>query len=897
MKKRFLIWLCLLTSLIVFGFIIEDEPLKKILAQLEKYSTEYPQEKVHLHFDKPYYAIGDSIWFKAYVVTGEKNQLSNISHILYVDLINDKDSVQQSLRVPLIWGLGWGSLTLPDNLQEGNYRVRAYTSWMRNFGTDYFFDKTIAIGNALSNNISTEVNYAFSKEKNGEKVLADIHYQDIDGQPIANKEVNYDVQLNSRNIAKGKGITDDKGNLKITFINNQPFILKSGKISTIIHLDKQKMASKSFPIKTTSSDVDVQFFPEGGDVLTGIRSKIAFKAVGADGLGVAISGYISDRSNNKITEFKSEHAGLGFFALDAQPEQSYKANIRFADGSEKAFNLPRILPQGYMLSASNIDPENLIIRIAVTPELISQGDLTLVAQSNGVVKYVSKTKLDKSIVGATVPKKRFPTGILQLTLFSPQGEPVAERIVFINHDDPLNITLKTDKTTYQKRGKVKLTLDAKDRDGNPVIGGFSLAVTDEAKVPYDELNETTILSNLLLTSDLKGYIEQPNYYFTDINEAKIRQLDILMLTQGWRRFVWKNILSDTYPALTFQPEKSMEVSGKVTTLFGKPVIGGKVTLFSSTGNFMLIDTLTNAEGRFKFDNLYFTDSTKFAVQARNQKDRKNVEIVLDQLPAQLVTRNKNAAEIKINVNHSLIPYLNNRHNQLEDLKRYGMLNSTILLEEVKVVQKKQTVRNSSNLNGSGHADAVITSQQLQNCIDLLQCLQGRVAGLVVQDGLPYLMRNMGTPMHIILDGMNVGSEFLSSINPNDVETIEVLKSISNTAIYGMNGGGGVLIISTKRGTANSSYRTYAPGIISYSPKGYFKGRAFYSPNYDDPKVNTKMRDLRTTIYWNPHIATDSTGKTVVEFFNADGAGNYRAVVEGINMDGKLGRKVFRYTVK
>ena len=158
MKKLILIGL-ILSAAVGIGFIVQDDPLKPFITQLEKFRKDYIQEKVHIHFDKPYYAIGDNIWFKAYVVEAENHQLSGLSRILYVDLINDKDSIKQSLRLPLIEGLAWGDFTLADTLREGNYRIRAYTTWMRNFGEEYFFDKTISIGNSISNTVFTKTEY------------------------------------------------------------------------------------------------------------------------------------------------------------------------------------------------------------------------------------------------------------------------------------------------------------------------------------------------------------------------------------------------------------------------------------------------------------------------------------------------------------------------------------------------------------------------------------------------------------------------------------------------------------------------------------------------------------------------------------------------------------------
>jgi len=901
MKKYVVLLFSIIASIVVLGFVRDDEPLKKILQQIEKYRLQYPQEKIHLHMDKPYYAIGDNIWFKAYVVNAEKNELSDLSKILYVELINDKDSVKQSIALPMKMGLTWGDFSLTDSLKEGNYRIRAYTNWMRNFGEEYFFDKTFTIGNSISNTVLTQADYTYSKEAKGQKVMASLNYADMEGQPLINKEVTYQVVLDFRTILRGKGTTDSKGNLLVSFINNQPFILKSGKILTTIRLDNKISASKNFPVKSTSNETDVKFFPEGGDMINGIDTRLAFKALGSDGLGVAVSGYISDQNNARISEFKSEHAGMGSFRIKPVVSDTYIAHITFEDGSEKAIPLPKVKAQGYVLTTDNSDPDELRIWVTTTKLDLPDSELTLIAQSNGQVQFISKNKMNSSTFSGAIPKSRFPTGILQLTLFSPKNEPIAERLVFINHSDFLKINLSTNKPEFQKREKVKLMLDVNDPKGKPTLASFSIAIVDETKVPVDEASETSIISNLLLSSDLKGFIEQPNYYFTETNADKARELDNLLLTQGWRRFEWKNILSNNYPSLVYQPEKSMQVSGKVTSLTGKPVIGGKVTLFSSSGTSFLLDTLTDNNGVFRFDNLYFNDSTKFIVQARNEKDKKNVEILLDRIPAQLVTKNKNEAMLEVNVNKSMFTYLKNSRAQYDDLKRNGLITRNILLDEVKVVDTKVLVKNSSNLNGAGRADAVITAEQLQNCFNIAQCLQGRVAGIMVMNGIVYSTRSMSfsgpVPMQLVLDGTFLEPEFLSSINPNDVESIEVLKSGFSSAIYGLRGYGGVLIITTKRGEDNRGYRTYAPGIMGYNPKGFYKGREFYSPNYDDPEINSKIADLRTTIYWNPNVVSDSTGKASVEFFNSDGSGNYKAIVEGINVNGTIGRQIFRYSVK
>lgn len=903
MDRRYILWLVglLISTCLCVSFIqTEDEPLKNLLTKLTKYTSENVVEKVHLHTDRPYYTVGDTIWFKAYVVIGEKNQLSALSRFLYVDLINERDSIKKSLRLLLNNGMSSGDFILGDSLTEGNYRLRAYTTWMRNQGEAFFFDKTFAVGNVLTNQIVSTVKYSFSKVGVRENVVADIQYKDINEKPVANKEVNYSVQLDFRNIATGKGTTDAEGNLQVRFTNAQPFVLKAGRINTTIKLDSKTAVNKTFPVKSTSSESDVQFFPEGGTMVNGIRTRIGFKALGSDGLSREISGYIIDNTNNRIADFKSEFGGMGSFPFLPTKGSSYKAIVKFADGSEKQVDLPRAANEGYVLSANNSNPDNLFVKVTASENFINKGDLTLIATSNGVVQYVSKNKIENSVFSGTIPKKRFNRGILQLTLFSADYQPVAERLVFINKND-LDLTIKVDKATYGKRQKVMMDLAALD-SGKAGRAALSVAVTNESVIPFDDINETTILSNLLLTSDLKGYIEKPGYYFTEPRTTqKDAHLDNLMLTQGWRRYSWKSIINNSYPNTTYNAERNITLSGRVVNANGSPVVGGSVILLPAKGNVAITDTVTNKEGRFSFPGLNFNDSTTFVLQARNVKGKKNVYIEIDELPRELVTRNKNAASLEVNVNQSLIAYLKKRRDDFDEMRKNGLLRKSIMLAEVKVAEKRPVLTNSSNLNGAGNADAIIKADRLMNCLNLAQCLQGLVAGIIIQNGIAYSTRSMYSsfsglvPMQLIIDGMYVDPTYLSIIPPQDVESIEVLKSAGNVAIYGIRGGGGVLIINTKRGERNLSYRRLSPGIASYKPQGIFSPREFYSPQYPDPKTGEAL-DRRNTVYWNPDIITDENGKASFSFYTADEPGTYKVVAEGLDSKGGLVRKVFRFSV-
>ncbi|OKS89551.1 carboxypeptidase-like regulatory domain-containing protein [Mucilaginibacter polytrichastri] len=905
MKKIPLLVLACIVSVILFGFIkADDDPIKKAAAQLEKWVNEYPQEKVYLHFDKPYYAVGDDMWFKAYVTVGPRHQLSALSGALNVELIDDKDSVKQSIKIPLSAGLGQGDFALSDTLAAGSYRIRAYTNWMRNAGPDYFFDKTIQIGNAAKNTVYTKTSYTYTTQNGKPVINVLVNYADLDGKPYANKEVNYRVQLNNKDVSRGKGITDSKGDLPIAFINPLQVPVKQGAITTKIKVEEKLTVTSVLPIRAVSAKVNVQFFPESGNLVNGLPSKVAFKAVGDDGLGKPISGVVLDNDNQEVTKIATQHLGMGTFILVPEAGKTYHAQLTYEDGSQGSVALPKALDQGYVLVINNNiinDPDHIAIRIIASPAL-ADSEINLMAQYGGSVCFAAKNKLTNGAIAAKIPKDRFPSGIVQFTLFSAAGEAINERLVFVNRADGLKLAVKTGQQTYAPREKVKLELTANSPDDKPVEASMSAAVVDETKVPVDESDETTILSSMLLSSDIKGYIEKPNYYFTSNDKQTHDDLDLLMLTQGYRRFEWKQLMSDTFTPPVYEPEKTLQVSGRVHTSNNKPVANGKVTLFTTAGGVFILDTLTDANGHFAFKNLAFKDSIRFIIQARTAKNKKDVDIDLDNVGRQQVTTNVNAPDIAMNMNNTMLPYLQSSKLFYQQQIKYGVGNHNIMLKEVTITEKRKPVlENSSNLNGPGNADQVLKSDQFANmgCADITICLQGRLLGVVFRGGIPYSTRSPNNPMQVVVDGVSVSADYLSMISPYDIGSIEVLRSIGNTAIYGAQGGAGVIIVNTKRGNevSDNGYQRYTPGLIRYSPKGYYRARTFYSPQYDDPKTNTALADMRSTIYWNPEIITGKDGKAAIEFFNAGSKGTYRVVVEGIDNDGHIGRHIYRYKVE
>jgi hypothetical protein len=1079
MKKTYLT-LLLISCIQLLAFSQSDSTkLIAIASKLEKLTATHPIEKVYLHFNKPAYLTGDTIWFKAYLTIGEHHQPSALSGILYVEMIDGNDKIIKTLMLKVENGITTGDIPINNTLTPGDYRIRAYTNWMRNAGPDYFFTKTLSIGNVKTNAVF--VNSTFNIKSNGGQVSAQLAYTDKLGRAYDHKEVSYELRSDTALIVKGKGITDERGILHLTFADKP---LPKQQIITHVKLFSGVVADKTIPINLQNGNVDIQFFPEGGQLVNGVRSKVAFKAIGINGLGVVVNGVVTDNEHTEIAEFTTKHAGMGIFALTPQGGKTYSAKITLADSSIMNIDLPTAIDKGFVLSVNSNDSAKLIVRIA-TNEATLQGKQNepfyLVAQAGGVVYYTTSGKWGNPVFTAIVPKSKFPIGMVQFTLFSATMEPINERVLFVNSNDQLSLNLSTPKPVYALGEKVSMDFSSMFGGSKPVVGSFSLTVYNEAQNTINENAESTILSNILLSSDLKGYIEQPNYYFNHPSTQTNADLDILMLTQGYRRFNWKEVMNGNYQQISYQPERSLGISGILTNSAGKPVAKGNVKLLSVLDK-VSIDTLSDAEGKFNFPGIEFPDSTKLVIQARKANDGKNVNISLDDSHTVPLIYKSNIGDASLNLLPPLFsrvavnskisePVMQkadtiqlaatikansvNPGNQLkevtiyqkkiakpdqsnlwgstkplaiisgETLKDYATITAAImtkalgnyykdgkiydpivqrrqkllsikstpipvvidgfpidpgqsindltnvdLIEDVKILQsngmkslyginmsdlndkvilittkqhagtnfeKADTIKNntltrnlkqvdiksrknagteiapwhatvtrSANLNGPGIADQVIIGNDLHNCISLLDCLQSLIPGIIVKNGLYYFAAHLAQsvqsppPIRYMVDGMfSDNSSILDNIIVDDIQTIEVLKSTSYLNLYGQNAAGGLLVITTKIGNSDNVVLASksAPGIIYTRFNGYDKVRQFYVPKYTYKGTGIKPTDTRDAIYWNPNIITDNTGKCTLNFYNPDVKGTYRAIVEGIDNDGNIGRYVYQYRVE
>lgn len=877
--------------------------LNNIINKTKRLSEEQPIEKVYLHFDKPYYAVADTMWFKAYVSTVE-NQPSPFSKIVYVEVLNAKDSLVQTLRLPVKNSVAYGNIPLNmQNYSQGNYYVRAYTLWMINFDDAYFFTKTIPIGEAIDKQLITNITYNNEALDKTIKTTVRIQFRDVDKKIYANKTVNWSIVSNYDVVSKGKGVTDQNGFLNIIVNSKTEEAITNGSIVATVNTSDKETATTTFDLKQTVKAIDFQFFPEGGSLINGIPNQVAFKALNSAGLGVDVKGSILNNENIQVTTLSSTHAGMGSFYFTPEEGINYKAKVTYKDGTSQTVDLPKAHSSGISLQVVNANTEFINLRVIANNPYFEANrgkNFFVIGTNDNTIRYAAKIVFSNQLVVIKIPKANFPSGIAQLTLFDEKSEPLSERLAFVLHPNELNLTVKTDLPTYKPRQKVKMAIHASSAN-LPLVGDFSVSVIDEQKVPVDENNETTILTSLLLTANLKGYIEKPNYYFLKTDDQKLADLDKLMLTQGYRRFSYREILADRYPAISYLPEQGINISGMLRDLTGMPIRKGALRLMV-TNKPISAETVSSNSGVFNFQNLVFPDSAQVVVSAKYNPNAANLMIMLDGTPFPAITKNKNAVDEVKNIDTVLSAYLNNSQ------KQYRFLRT---LKEV-VIKGSSTPKVShkdhSALTGlSSIPDHIIDGSTFGDCNFLLDCIKLRATGLTFNEDKFYVTRdyNQGsrTPVQVFINNNPVDAINISSIGIADLESVEIFLNDPLGTVDRVYGTKGVLLINLKKkpvGTKISRQELMdlipKKNIVTFNPMGYSKEREFYSPKYL-PNATITSNDLRTTIYWNPKIITDATGNTSLEFFNADGKGSYRAVIEGFDKNGNIGRAVYRYIVK
>jgi hypothetical protein len=653
-------------------------------------------------------------------------------------------------------------------------------------------------------------------------------------------------------------------------------------------------SSQDSSVHPDPTPTSLHFFPEGGDLVAGTENTIAFKAEDAFGQPRNVSGILYEQSGKAVTNFNTVHNGMGKILLSPDKQDVFYAVWKDEKGTEHRTDLPPVKSSGIVLRVLNTN-QKLIFSVARPAESLANQQVVVFAHMNQQLVYKAVVNLkEASMSGGNIPTGELPTGILQVTVFDMNQVPLAERVCFINnHNYGFEAMLNMSAKSLKKRGRNVLDIVLPDT----LQSNLSLAVTD-AEVDGNRTWDDNIVTSLLLTADLRGYVKDPYYYFRNNSDSLIQQLDLVMLTHGWRRFKWEDLARGKTPVIKFPIENYLSLNAEVLGVVNSRIAKDESLLVifqnkDSATNMLTVPYVNN--GKFRLPGLIFFDTAKAFYQ---------------------FTVNRNLS------NESAVVFKNGLYSGFKKLRPFNMTmavwspddsslirkNQQVFVEIARVRDQQRKVQNlavvtirgrsksekekldeeySSGLFSGGNATIfdLVNDVSASSYIDVFTYLQSRVAGLQITNAgpTPTLQWRGSTPT-IFLNEMQVDASQVKNIPMTDLAMLKVFSPGSAIGVGG--GAGGTIAIYTKKGR-DKRVDPSIKGLEMARVTGYSPVREFYSPDYlINPEPETD--DIRTTLYWNPNIL-GGNGKTrfSIPFYNSDVTHQFRIILEGYNMEGKL----------
>ena len=427
------------------------------------------------------------------------------SRFIYVELIDRKNKVRYRKKIKRE-NYGFSNyMAITPEFIEGDYQLRAYTNYMRNEGEDFFFTKPITIYN--SNASIMFVNYRLETDSKS-KQYAIITFTRHNGKPYDRKYVDCMVHTKEYNNHYKRQRTNDKGEIKIEI----PERKETDQYIDLNLLDGDLKLNKKIYLPD-KYDYSVGFYPEGGQLLAGVEQVVAFKAESTTGISPQITGYVLNQRKDTLARFRSEHEGIGSFVIKTEFGDSLTAFTQDGKGIWKGFPL---CTEKNKVALSIIQNERFISYRLLSPNHTKlKEDLELLVHVRG--KMIYRKSLTAFHVQDSILKEDIPEGIVHFTVFNEKEEALSERLAFICKDEVF-FQLPTRGTSSTQRSVISLGIKLLDKEFKPLRGQFSMSVTDDYIGAPDEI-VGNIRTNLLLTSDLKGKILSPGYYFEDMDET------------------------------------------------------------------------------------------------------------------------------------------------------------------------------------------------------------------------------------------------------------------------------------------------------------------------------------------------------------------------------------------
>ena len=839
-----------------------------LAARVERFGTGLPQEKVHLHIDNTCYFVGDTVWYKAYVTRSDKGWLTDLSKIMYVELLTPDGYLVERQQLKMEDGTAHGAFTLTDSLYAGYYELRAYTRWMLNFGR---------------------------YEHPHSKYTEDMFYNE--------------------QMAKDFFRDYDKLYSRVFPVFDKP--KEDGRYTkdmTVRPMRRYYKARKGKP------EIDLRFYPEGGHLIAGTNWRVAFEINDEEGKHLEAELSIMDSRGKEITRTRTLNRGRGVFTLtDMKPNEEYKARLHY-QGYDYEVKLPKVEKEGYAL---HVERKDSVLRMIIQGATESKEELGIQIQCNGVSKAVRKlSPRNNGKDTVDVYWASLPTGVNQITLFNAEGRIYADRLFFVNHhdyDQPL-INVEGIKQEYAPFEPIELRMKLlRHQDAD-----ISLAIRDHAtdETTYDN---GTMLTEMLLASEIKGFVENPGWYFEADDSLHRQALDLLMMVQGWRRHDWKMMAGAEKTQFEFLPEKIQTLCGSVykthsqhvnyKTSLSKPEKEVKVSASFIQNDKIVEASQTTTKGNFYMPSAVISENYILFLNATDTTKSKKHRIRMRK-KGFMDEQSYPEFYVKLNPFFPVFPKPYSYYQDAAFEEKFALQDSAS--RESFTERKLNTVTVRSKRGGLrkldlGKPTLVVDAYEAFN----LAADYGLIPGMFTprafsrQIATAYI-GDMGMYRHyyieVRLDGKQATTrpeykiphvEILSnaqmSMSNARMKKYRRLRHLDKLYIY-------TDYVPREQGSWKYS-QTNQPEVVidyrllpndgvrptyrdrRYATKGYSVCTDFYCPDYSK-KPMPDAKDYRRTLYWTPKVKFNNKGEAVIRLYNNSKKTVIAVEAEGITTDGK-----------
>ena len=865
-----------LTALMALSLVLcaSAQDVQAIAERLDLQRYEFPQEKIHVMTDRGAYLAGDTLWLRAWVVDAATHQPVSASKFVYVELLTPTDSVCACAKIHQDdGGVFQGYLPIPDELPEGRYQLTVYTMFMQSAGVDYFYRQPIEVTGLMS----LKQRITAQCVRFDDEVEVRVTYTDLAGAPCQFSDCYY---LNQYGYMKSQG--GGNGEARFTLKGKEaqePFVL--------VEIDGY---AKYIPLPP-SREVLVDFYPEGGYLVPGVENAVAFKMHDPDHLTVKASGELLDEQGVVIAPLVVEHDGMGLVRFTPRADGRYTARWRDNFDAFKTFDLPQARSDATVVQVLHGEDGQVTVQAAGA----RGAGTVLVVQQRGCLIAASGDAV-------TLDENAISPGVVQALLLDENGRCLSERLFFAGLGNQPVARVETARPAYDNREAVEVTVDMSDLGQGVAGGDCAVAVVDDRAAV---IGEGSIWSHLLLQSDLRGNIHDPGYYFEqgdgiDIAERG-RHLDMLMLTQGWRRYDIPRVLKGHIAVPQYPLEVSQVVAGRVLSEFRKkPLADAEVGLIIPKLEYANV-AKTDSLGRFSIPVPLLQGRVDCVVIAMNDKGKKqtNLELLDDQYPDTYYlidggTANGVTADVqeeqawrlinKDDWRHIMLNELvvtaarlrrkptieSNRYFTAEDISRLGITTVDGALRAIGVSDFSNV---TITIDGERISDLYFTdTETFQQAMTVAQTdwkndRLKRVSFAPFYTGTDYDMSDVS-----IADGL---------INMQDVDYIT----------FGRFRGGKVAVNLSRKPGSGKERKEPSRYVKIAHPRGVQRPVEFYSPRYDQGDCGIEPgNDLRRVLYWNPIVRVGEDGKARFDFYCNDAPSTtYTILVEGVNASGGVFR--------